>query len=389
MQNPKQLKRQTNLWNATTFEAIGDDGEASRVPYRCFAHSFDVNTRAYQFRRAALQELADSYVEKSLLLNHLKRPMGFGQTQVGEVLDEGLFINFYVLRGQTFPGGPLGGSDEVITALDDGCLQYVSMGFDIKASVCSICGNEFKMWGTCGDHYRGETYPMKEEGRLVEKLCIEIIESCEAVELSLVYLGAERDAKVVTRLERLEGLYDDGVIDRSVVDGYYETHLLDGGVTINPLLEKDGNNMAAIELLQKDIEVLQMKDRALTAENERLSDRVENLTAKNQELSDDALKYAVYKADSELARSRALEDYGDQLVASREGVTEEAKLSAVETIKVLPLSEIYAHTEAYRGLAEARLKAGRTSQPVADGEDKDKDEPTAGVKNPMAVEQKY
>ena len=103
MQNPKQERKQTNLRSVTSFEVVGDNSEASRVPYRCFAHSFDVNTRAYQFRRAALQELADSYVEKSLLLNHLKRPMGFGQTEVGEVLDDGLYINFYVCLLYTSP----------------------------------------------------------------------------------------------------------------------------------------------------------------------------------------------------------------------------------------------------------------------------------------------
>ena len=389
MQNPKEMKRQTNLWNATSFEAIGGDGEASRVPYRCFAHSFDVNTRAYQFRRAALQELADGYVEKTLLLNHLKRPIGWGQTEVGEVLDEGLYINFYVLRGQTFPAGPLGGSDEVITALDDGCLQYVSMGFDIKASVCSICGNDFNMWMGCGEHYRGETYPVKEEGRLVEKLCVEIIESCEAIELSLVYLGAEREAKVVTRLERLEGLYDDGVIDRSVVDGYYETHLLNEPKPKPVKPDVKELDMATIESLQNEVKLLETEVRALKAEKRSETDQVTHLTKQNQDLRDDAQKYEVYKSEAAMARERALDELGVEFVASKEGVTDEERDARIALVKPLPLGEIYQHVGAYRALAKERFQAQRDSQPEGD-EDKDKEKTSkTGLEKPLAVEQTF
>ena len=74
------------------------------------------------------------------------------------------------------------------------------MGFGVSESTCSICGKSFGNFQKreC-EHIRGRIYPIQRNGVTVREPCIQIIRKSEAYELSLVFLGADRDARITTK----------------------------------------------------------------------------------------------------------------------------------------------------------------------------------------------
>lgn len=136
-----------------------------------------------RFDTAALPELAELFVGKSGIVDH----MWSAQGQVARIFETGVetengvsFIKAwaYIRRG--------GAGDEWIADIEAGIKKEVSVGCAMGRSVCSICGLDY---GTCG-HQKGSVY----DGQV----CTAILqEPMDAYEFSFVAVPAQPEAGVL------------------------------------------------------------------------------------------------------------------------------------------------------------------------------------------------
>ena len=378
-----EIRFDTPIIMNAAYKLPEDQQRENRFGYESFAHSYEVNNQHYQFTAEGLLALAAGYNDgKILSLNHNKEGFGWGQTIAGEVRGDGAneadgaYVQWYILKGKTFPTGMLGSSDEVIESIDDGCIKKVSVGCKILKSSCSVCGSEFsgRWFRYCKGpeaHEPGHDYVVDKDGTKSVQTCIQMIEDCEAIELSLVYDGADSNARIVNRAA---ALHRDGLMDDTAYAEFsrsYPENQSGGGVPPQP--NNRGDEMPTVEQLQAEaknlnarIDTLDAEKRAAEAEKQLESDKVARLNTQIDELNADNKKFETYKAEAELAREKALEDFSVQYVAHKEGVTDKDRDEKKDAAANLSLTEIYEQADSYRVLAEARLEAGRSS--VSEGE---------------------
>ena len=344
--NPRKTKIQTNFEIETKFEKFEHENQASnRSYYRCLAHDLDVNEQAYQFTQSSLTELANTYDDLAVLLGHNTQDIGFGKTEAGIISENGMEMKFFILRDVTFGGT---NSSDIITALDEGTINRVSIGFSIKEVTCSICGEDMWDWDKC-QHVRGRTYQISQGDSFTKKTCIGMIQDSEGRELSLVYLGADRDAKVIAKLE---ALFEDGVVDETVLTNYKQSTQIEEDLPVSTNTE-----------MQHENELLKAKNETLQAQLTNTERRIEDLESQAKALREDSAKTQTYKDEAELARQRAVDEFGVQYTAHKDGVTEEKCEEMKEAVKPLPLPDIYEQTDSWRKIADERFKAGRSSLP--------------------------
>lgn len=347
--------------------ALVEGGNDNRVGYRCLGHTFEINNQSFRFARSGLDMLAEGYTTgKPLLLNHNRDGIGMGATTLGEVNDEGLFITWYILKNKTLPQGPLGTSEQVIESVDDGAIQDVSMGLAITASECSICGAGYDVnmpfFRICQNgHEQGTDVIVEKNGEKRLERAVQIITAAEAAELSLVYDGADKQAKI---LSKVAALRRDGMIgDAAYAQFNSQFQSINLGGNPEPPQPTGDPPMSAVQaeldlykekLSHKDTEV-----RALNAELELEKDKVATLTKDNQRVDR-------YKQDAEFARGLILADLREQYIAHKEGVTDAEADDRVAKAKNVPLEDVFEDAQYFRCRADERFGAGEGRQSQAD-----------------------
>lgn len=370
-----------NLQTLTTFEKFEDNNITDgRKNYRCFAHGLDPNNQYTQFSQSSLAQLGTTYQNKSVLLNHWDDTFGWGKTVNGEMGEDGLYVKIFIV-----PDIKIGSidSNSIIKALDAGTIDYVSMGLRVLESVCSICGKSFR---TDCEHWRGREYRIERNGTTVTETCIEMIQKSEALELSLVGLGADRNARVVAKLE---GLSSENKIQNDIYRFGYNSFTGASNINDQPT-DKQEDDMSTVEVLQERIGKLEAeiktRDALVGESNANLTVEKTQVSALNKQLTElrnDAVKYHQYKEDCEFLRKRILDDFSVAYVAHKDGVVEDERDRKVKLVSKLPTDELCEQLDIYQELAKERFKVGRQSlpddktkegsDPKTESEDKDED----------------
>ena len=91
--------------------------------------------------------------------------------------------------------------------IDLGVYKHVSIGFSYDDLICDICGKSYLYWSSDGSagcpHYRGDVL---DDGRLVTLTFGGDASQAEALEGSIVYLGAQPGARLVKAIESGENI---------------------------------------------------------------------------------------------------------------------------------------------------------------------------------------
>lgn len=132
-----------------------------------------------KFSVSFLHNLAATLPGKSVIVGHDKSGLPVGKVQNAEVMGEELYGDLAFLP-----------EDNLVPKIKAGIVDYVSIGFCGEECSCSICGKN--MYGSECQHYPGKAYEGQE--------CIGTwVGDGESLELSLVYLGAQKGARIVQK----------------------------------------------------------------------------------------------------------------------------------------------------------------------------------------------
>ena len=261
-----------------------EENNEKRHYLEAVAATTGINRNLYQFEPQALQMIASGFKQrKTLTINHEKghfsNVLGFGATVDAIVIDDKLYVAAYISLGKTYPQGPFGDSEQLRDGITDGFIDSVSQSaFPLKAK-CSVCNlayptmrSEYSSDNVCR-HYRGQQVIVEENGERVVKTVHVIIQQAEAIELSLVQMGADRGTGITKKAinlslndfvddERFEFLYGDDEQKQRLLEGSNPQPNNSGG---DPPL--NNNLEGEPEMSQETIQALQT--RAETAETKR------------------------------------------------------------------------------------------------------------------------
>jgi len=158
-----------------------------------------------RFTTASLDKLAPLFLGKSVLFDHRwsaeKQVARLYRTFVEELNGEKTVLGEpkKVLRGSAYMLSTEENAD-LIAAVEGGIKKEVSVGCQMGACTCSICGEKFSYnWQTgkylCGkDHFKGDTY----DG----KMCVgDLVDPKDAYEVSFVAVPAQRGAGVTKEVK--------------------------------------------------------------------------------------------------------------------------------------------------------------------------------------------
>lgn len=154
--------------------------------FRLAACDDQVDRDLERFTLRALEEMAERYVGRPLLMDHhWSAHVQTGRVYAARVGDrpEGgkrLELDCYIPK--------LDQTAQVIAAIESGLLRECSVGCAAEQSLCSICGQSF--YGSNCMHIKGREYDGKR--------CVVELDGCADVyEVSLVAVPAQREAGVV------------------------------------------------------------------------------------------------------------------------------------------------------------------------------------------------
>jgi hypothetical protein len=167
----------------------------------------EVDRDAERFTNASLDKLAPLFLGKSVLFDHYwsteKQVARLYRTFV-EKLGESTLMGEpkRVLRGSAYMLRTEG-TAELIKAIEGGIKKEVSVGCQVGACKCSVCGEKMAYnWMTgktfCeNNHFKGDTY----DG----KLCVgDLVDPKDAYEVSFVAVPAQKGAGVTKSVEEFD-----------------------------------------------------------------------------------------------------------------------------------------------------------------------------------------
>jgi hypothetical protein len=211
-----------------------------------------------QFTPAVLEHLAATLPGKALLVAHDKRPLPVGlvyraaarPAQPGEAGQTSLEAWFYLVKTSA--------NEDLRRQIDAGVVRYVSIGCTYDQRLCNICDSDY--WDCA--HWRGQTLP---DGRVVTLRYGGDPRRYEAHEVSLVYLGAQREAQ----LAKAAGSGDPMELDKlvSVVSALQQSvaglvERVEKALTPAPSPAVDEKPSEASDVLSKDGEAYRVDLRA-------------------------------------------------------------------------------------------------------------------------------
>ena len=195
---------------ATLLEIRQQPGEETddRKYYRARISSDELDSHYSMMDISTLENFArESAQGVAVLDSHNHRTVGIGRSISGELIDNEVYSNFYILKELDLNNQSFRTSDSFMKAIDSGMLQDVSVGFYGHSEICQICHEE--LWrGSCF-HWPGMSYIIEEDGKKEIKVCTTLIVDGHLSEFSLVYDGALEGASIVEKsLAKAQRIYD-------------------------------------------------------------------------------------------------------------------------------------------------------------------------------------
>ena len=390
-----------------------DANRDSRHYFESVAATTEVNRNLYQFEPQALEMLAEGFKSgKTLTINHekgqksyigtLDNALGYGATVDAVYLDGKLYVASYISLNKTYPKGPFGTSEELRDAVVDGFVNSVSQSvFGLKAR-CSACNlsypesyRDYENENTCR-HYRGQQVILEENGEKIVKTVHVIIEAAEAIELSLVQMGADRGSGITKKSINLS-LSDFVDEDRYNFLFGNNTQPTNGGTpdmsaeiiqALTTRAETAERNLASITTEKTVLEnqsttltaektILESQSTALTAEKTALESQVKILTAERDTLKESvaskekeissikqvATENELVIADGQAAREQYEKEYLEAYVAAiGDDCTSEDEELQKETCKSFSIEVLKKKTEGLKKSAAANYPPGKSVQ---------------------------
>ena len=346
------------------------------------------NFQNFQFTDESMQYMVEGYKQGlSLMVNHTRFGLNVGFGQSTDALFDGrnLIIQAYIKRGQTTPQGPFGNTDELIAAVEDGFLKDASVQILImEATKCSICGKDGPMspfslfFGATPDpegcpHVRGEKYQVEEHGQMVAKTAVAMLYKVEPTEISLVWDGADPEARVVNRNLQLSNHSERMP---ALTPEHYQ-QLVQFNRTLHPIRSNP------MSVTQEQFNALQAEKSALDTQVAAKDTQIASLEA-----SKTALEASITEKDAEIATLKAEKAENEQAIADGAAARDKAIESCVEAFKktepdtpaaeleakattekeqcaTFSLEQIYKRTEGYESFAKKLYPSGRRTNPDA------------------------
>ena len=158
-----------------------------------------------------------------VLDSHKHESNGIGKTIDARVVENQVDGTFYVLKGMTIDGEfhdmelesqSYKTTKSWIMGLKDGMLDKLSMGWFSERDICNLCDQN--VWRYPCRHYPGERFPITDDetGEEIMELCTYSCYGVTAVEVSVVYFGANPDARLVAKAKELAPEWESEQIDR-------------------------------------------------------------------------------------------------------------------------------------------------------------------------------
>lgn len=355
------------------------------------------NFQNFQFTPQSMPGVIAKYKEGlSLMINHQKYGLnvGFGQTTDAIFDGVNLYIQAYLSKNKTTPNGPFGNTNELIDAVVDGFLKDASLSGFVVQTQCSICEKEGPLdpwafyFGMPPDydgcpHIRGKSYKIEDSDE--EQKAIALIIEFLATELSLVWDGADDQARVVNKNLQLSNFVNN---DFDNLTPEQHTQLVQFSKEYKQFSIPNPNNGG-----NNPMSVTQEQFNTLTAEKASLEAQVaaKDTQIASLETTKTSLEAQIVAKDQEIADFKQKETENEQAIkdgeVAREKYTElcieafkktepdtpaeeltakvEAEKSALETFS---LDQIISRTEGYESFA-AKLYPGQSITKPEGGSD--------------------
>lgn len=138
----------------------------------------------------------------SLLDSHDGHKLGVGYSAGGRYEEEngqGRALGiFYIVRGIRFGGKhSYASTDDLITAIENGVVRDVSVGFYGGRWICDLCHQPYFGPGSACNHWAGFEYEIERDGKMVREVCTVQIDDAHLSEVSLVFDGATPGAMIL------------------------------------------------------------------------------------------------------------------------------------------------------------------------------------------------
>ena len=357
--------------------------------FESVAATLGVNRNNFEYTPKALQELADGFIaRKPLAINHDKgaeslagksKDLGYGSTVAARVVDGKLYVASYLSLAKTTPNGPFGSTDEIRDGIVDGFIGSVSASSLPKSASCSVCGKpypiaqaDFGGEGMC-QHYRGERVRvMGADGEPELKTVHVVIDSAEALELSLVEIPADRGSGIVKKAVNMSM--------SDFIDTEYAAYLSGeavGGNDAEPISEDLEAVYAKLlsdsqsptfkaesdaRIIEIDNELVAL-DAQITGYEEQNKNLVGEIAAAKTEI--DTLNSKIDQNEVALTgivalRARVIDAYIKRFVAVTDGCTEEMVATQKELLEDFTIEQIQASTRDMEPEMRSKFPAGRS-----------------------------
>lgn len=179
-----------------------------RKYYRARISSDELDSHYSEMDISTLQNFATEAGQGVAILDsHNHRTVGIGRSISGELIDQSVYSNFYILKGLDLNNQSFRTSDSFMRAIDSGMLTDVSVGFYGHSEICQLCNEE--LWNGSCFHWPGMSYIIEDDGKKEIQVCTTLIVDGHLSEFSLVYDGALQGATIVEKsLQKAQNLYE-------------------------------------------------------------------------------------------------------------------------------------------------------------------------------------
>ena len=158
-----------------------------------------------------------------VLDSHKSNNNGLGKTVHGAQAEQTIKGSFYIFKGMDIDGNfeKMRLDDQSypdtlswIMGLKDGMIDKCSMGWYSDRDICNLCDQPIYSY-KCR-HYPGERFPITDTdtGEESMQLCTYSCYDITPVELSLVYFGANPDARLIAKAKAMADSFTSEQIDR-------------------------------------------------------------------------------------------------------------------------------------------------------------------------------
>ena len=364
-----------------------DKDNPDRTYYRAIISSNSLDSHHSRMDNSTLENFArEASTGVAVLDSHNHRSVGIGRSVSGEYDAERGTVSseFYILGGLDLNDQSFRTSDSFKTAIKDGMLNDVSVGFYGHDERCNLCNNS--LWSENCRHWPGFDYEVEEDGIKKNVKASTTIINGHLSEFSLVYDGANEDAQIVEKARRMapnlstrerQHIEDQYQVDFDKFKNKPEPPAKQRGiVTMNTdervkQLEadlqvareardkavKDATGFyemdAKCKLYAKDLEASEERNKDLRVSYERQVQLVEDLEAEVKDLKPRAEGYdGVLKSE----REKALSSYTGAFGHKQDSDEYKRTVSILDNAKTV--EEIYQYAEIWEEIRKNQIPKG-------------------------------